>query len=195
MFGLFLLIIVFVSCKKDDDNNTKPIIEEQKFVFLVGAKDSLDYYDYEPNLDFFISHNSDGYYINSDTVDLNSDNKLDFAIVREGFADGFVSETINYFEYKLYNLNDFEVVCSDINNADTLNFGDTLSNALNWIKNDTYRLIYSDPYYMDGNWRIWGKEKYLGFRKIGTDTIMGWIRIEFPSEGSAIRIKDCAIQK
>lgn len=173
-------------------------MEKERPIFVVGDSDELNYYYLVPYLNFFCSYHVSDYFKEFESVDLDSNGSNDIAFVRDGYSDLFMRAEANNYNLSINNLNDYELVCSRNlldNYVDTLSLGDTLSNDLNWVKYRSYKLIDVHPTYTYGHWNIWGDEKYIGFRKIDTDTIMGWLRLKFQFGEVPIILKDCAIQK
>jgi len=205
LYIIFVLIIILTlySCSKETliedvpkiNQSNDSIINPYFYQFTVGNYDSASYYLYQPSLDLTYQQNYPGYYGDVDSFDVDLNNTKDIALRIYGFADGFISGNTNFIQLELFNLNNYEFVCDNNNMIDTLNIGDTLHNGLNWINQNSFLLWYSEPLTNNGNWGIGYNRKYVGFRKINNDTIMGWFSLEGTSEnGVALRITDCAIE-
>lgn len=207
-FLFLLLILIFLSvssCSKkksvepspNQDNKTT-INQTHNYAFTVGNYDSATYYLFQPSLDLTYLTNFPGYYEDIDSFDIDLNNTLDIALRIYGYAD--MSIVNNFTQIELYNLNNYEFVCDTSNNVpDTMNIGDTLNNSLNWINQNIFLLRYTSPQNDYGNWHHLGyNQKFIGFRSITNDTIMGWFRLGSPyphENGVALRITDCAIEK
>jgi len=203
-YVIILVILGFISCDEKYDYSYKEpemIYNQINDTFFAGQKDSCEYYDYEPDMEFYLGKEfGDEYDVVIDSVDLDSNGIFDFAVLRR---DGWLDSPFNQYDCDFYlrNLLYYNTVCViDYYNADKFNYGDTLFDKLEWHGNTDFLLLADDSHDDHGNIVIngywsWDEEKYFIFRQTYPDTVLGWIRIEYISETASMQIKDCGIKR
>lgn len=190
------------SCQKVEPNNFVNNINEEKkhkrdSFIIIGNFDSSsqNYFTLDTSLYSSLHLNCSN---ESISLDIDSDGSEDFTFGVYSIWDVYGRDKKGFVQYTVKAKKEFEIVCSStfsIDLIDTLSMGDTLSNSLIWSEERSQVLYESGDNYIDGNWTIWGRQKYLGFRKVGIDTLRGWLRIGLEYGDRPIRIYDGVIQK
>ncbi len=176
-YFLILLTALLFSCKDNEDNlDTKMNIGENDASIIVHSLN--------PSLSVT--------YQNSDSIDLNGDNKCDliFDKIPAPLSNGYGLET------RMTKKNETQVVLSVTNNyPDSLSYSDNINGQNNWSDTSDKTLLLQS--YLDhkqdkiiGNFVI-DETKYLGI-KIGNR--YGWIKLKNEISGSLI-IYEYALMK
>ena len=194
----------FISCEKD--NNSE--IQGSFLDFAIcGLYDST--YKYKlliPSLSIEEEESGCLVYKGKDSLDLNDDLQFDVAFESGTFIPDLsgiccecpddpeiICDCWPYGrEYKISYILDssFQIAISNNYKISCFSEGDTIDNDLSWENKSilTFKDIqnFPPPAMVTGNW-IYEEDRYLGIRKIGTDTIYGWIKLNV---GQNIEIKE-----
>ncbi len=186
------ILLVFISCKKDNEAKQKiePILHLDYVVS--GIKDTLCInYIFNPVKEIYEKETGCLTYKGFDSIDINNDTKYDFKFETNHQVpdianicnscpknmDCFPSGHKSKISYILDS--SFQIACSDNYNILCFSAGDTINKNFIWKNNGAKVLIDSTyfplPSTAEGFW-IYSEDKYIGIRKIGNDTIYGWIK-------------------
>lgn len=206
------LLLSNISCNDIDKEviEKKNEIEPSVYYVVAGIHDSTGIYS---NKSKIVELNESGclQYSGLDSIDIDNDLFYDFifnALYKELDVQGICNPYINLdtsiiwdywptgenkvmLEFK--NMN-FEVACDSNSQIICFNLNDTIEKEYNW-ENNSNKLFYHYVYSISGDWEefYWEvlEDRYLGIRKIGTDTVYGWLKLNIYN---TVEIKEIYLQ-
>lgn len=191
-----LIIFLLLSCKKEKNTTIKSDLT----IFAGQVGDSINYFDFVPDIKVnYIDISCNNYY-GIDSFVLNIDKNIDFQIIYhvvtpdltgsccpggDCFPSGF-----QQIELKKFNSH-YQIAIDSLHLIHKFNLNDKVSKNNNWdASSDIYFANVTFPKW-DNNW-LNSDNKYIGIRFIDTDTIYGWIRVSYQD---TILLKDYAFKK
>ena len=208
---LFFSCGLFFACEKNNLNPIDNQLDLDKIV-IAGSNDSNGIYNlYTPTIKIIEKETGCLFYSGFDSIDVDNNGNYDLKFQSRSQVPDLIGECCDcpddpdifcdcwpsgriYKFIQTIEVN-FQIACDSSNRAISFELNDTIEIWRNWINNNWITLIdvynFPPPETIYGNWNSID-DRYLGVRKIDTDTLYGWIKINL---SETIEIKEIYLEK
>jgi len=207
VLNIFILILLIVSCKKEDTKNQ---------VYAGKNDTNLNYTEFTPPFQINLESDSlNNIKYGMDSIDINSDGEFDLIINQRVLIDWNDTIQISNSNYPYCNLtikNGLELAIksetiyiglgqtTEVIWVDTITYNTSINNITEWSKPNTSTWMWGVPpttfWGSNGCWyNLADTERYIGIRmKINSEYKLGWIRV-YQHSREKIEIISYALEK
>jgi len=198
LFCFILCLVILSSCKKDD----KAPIKGNLTILAGQAGDSVNYFDFNPNICINYTEVYYNSYFGEKSIDINNDNNSDFKVTYRVVLPDLNNSCCNatygdcfpngYNEITLERLNkSYQIATGAEHIIQQFIKDEKIDRYSNWDTCTTVYFANSTFPAMTNNWK-YKTDKYIGVRLVDTDTIYGWIKLTYID---TITFEDCGFKK